>query len=194
MSHKKLLQVIGAMLIIVSLGCGLSETTPALEDPAAADTSEASVATDPPESPAATNTPKPPAATKTPKPPTATPTSNAILAVEITEEPVDFGDVQKLKNGEVRLWLGFGGTLKNIGNVPLTDLGICVELKYKSKTTWASDCSDVPDLAVGETKKYGASFDVEGKPDDLKNNLAASSYVFTVYSEGRKVGITKAAK
>ena len=191
MSHKKLLQMMGAMLIIVSLGCGLSETTPSLEDPAAADTSEAPAATDTPEPLAATNTPKPPAATNTPKPPTATPTSDAILAVEIAEKPVDFGDVEKLKKGEVRIWMGFGGTIKNISTVPLTDLRVCVELKYKT-TSWKHDCGSKMDLTVGETRNYGAGFYLEGLPDDLKDGLAASSYVITVRSEEGDVKIKKA--
>ena len=185
MEHKQALQLIIAVILVMSflVGCGTS-TTPASEVSAPADTSESS---------AATNTPKSPAATNTPKPPTSTPTPDAILAVEIAEDPVDFGDVEKMKNGKVRLWMGFGGKLKNIGNVTLTDLRICVDLNYKT-TPWEHDCSDVPDLAVGETKKYGAGFDVEGKPDDLKNNLAASSYIITVESGDRKVGITNAAK
>jgi hypothetical protein len=47
---------------------------------------------------------------------------------------------------------------------------------------------------VGETKKYGAGFHLKGQPDDIKNNLAASSYVITVYSGDSEVGITKTAK
>jgi hypothetical protein len=193
MSHKKLLQVIGAMLIIVSLGCGIPAISPVSEAPGAADTPESPAAADTSEAPAATDTPEPPAATNTPKPPTATPTSNAILAVELTEKPVDFGDVQKMRNGEVKIWLGFGGTLKNIGNVTLTDLRVCVDFNYKT-TPWEYDCGDVPDLAVGETKKYGAGFYLEGKPETVKDLLEEGSYVITVKSGDNKVGINKATK
>jgi hypothetical protein len=188
MSHKKLLQMIGMMLIILSLGCGIPAISPASEAPGATDMPESPATADTSESPVATNTPKPPTSTPTPEP---TDEPDAILAVEITEKPVNFGDVEKMKNGKVRMWMGFGGTLKNIGNVDLTDLRICVELKYKT-TPWKHDCGDVPDLAVGETKKYGTGFHLEGQPNDLKDGLAESSYVITVRSGDSEVKIKKA--
>jgi hypothetical protein len=67
------------------------------------------------------------------------------------------------------------------------------KLEHKG-TLWKHDCSDVPDLAVGETKKYGAGFHLEGQPDDIKDGIAASSYVITVHRGDSKVGITKTGK
>jgi ligand-binding sensor domain-containing protein len=77
MSHKKLLQMIGMMLIIVSLGCGIPEISPASEAPEATDTADLPEATNTPAPP--TNTPEPP--TDTPVPPTNTP------AAQPTEPP-----------------------------------------------------------------------------------------------------------
>jgi hypothetical protein len=191
MSHKKLLQMIGMMLIIVSLGCGIPAIFPASEDPGATDMPEAPATADTPEALAATNTPKPPTSTPTPEPEPTDEEPDGILAVEMAEKPVNFGDVERLKNGEVRMWMGFGGTIKNIGNVPLTDLRVCVKLNYKT-TTWKHDCGSKMDLAVGETRKYGAGFHLEGQPDDLKDGLAESSYVITVRSGDSEVKIKKA--
>jgi hypothetical protein len=100
---------------------------------------------------------------------------------------MELGDVEQLDNGYVRAWMWFPGTLENVGDATLADLRVCVYLEYELAYPIAGDCSDLPDLAVGETKDYGVGFFAEAPPDAI----AAASYEITVYSGDEKIGLAQ---
>ena len=160
MNRRKLLpQTIGLVLMLLfMIGCGATATTAVTEAPAATDT---------PEPPVATNTP---AATDTPEP-EPTDESDAVLAVALIKEPEELGDIEQLKNGYIRVWLWFPGTIRNIGDVPLTDLRICMNLEYKLAYPYAGECEDLPDLEVGETAEYGVGFHAEAPADAIADAM-----------------------
>jgi len=133
-----------------------------------------------------TSAPDEPAPAPTSKP---EPTDeDAILVVTLKEDPLEFGDVDQIDNGYVRAWLWFPGTLENVGTATLTDLRICIYLEYEIAYKIAGDCSDLPDLAVGETAEYGVGFHAEAPPDAI----ASASYKITVRSGDSTVNIVRA--